>query len=394
MTSLPEKTGMAQPPLSKSPPSLLAISLYAGFALTGIGCTLLGCMLPALTSAWHLNDSRSGALLAAQFAGASCGALIVRSNLFASILQGYLLMVLCSTLIAFCHDRFDLPFLFLFGLGLGSVMTATSMLMARIHRNSRAASLSLLNAVWGLGAMLSPAIVTLWTRRLPATALFLALAAGAAAMMLLVLIEHKDIPSQGQNAMDTPAGQSKKLLLSLGLLAFLYVGVEASIGNWMMTFIHRIHITNTLLAPIATSLFWMALVAGRAAAPIALRRLTESSLLTISISMVILGSLLLLAGHASYVGLISAIVTGLMLGPIFPLCLARVLAVTSKPSESKWVFAVSGLGGAAFSWITGQVSSFSGSLRLGLLAPLFGSSIMLLLHFRTAPSFEVTASTE
>jgi MFS transporter, FHS family, glucose/mannose:H+ symporter len=53
--------------------------LHIGFALTGIGTTLLGCILPALAPAWHLDDRRAGIFFAAQFLGSSSGAFLVSS---------------------------------------------------------------------------------------------------------------------------------------------------------------------------------------------------------------------------------------------------------------------------------------------------------------------------
>jgi fucose permease len=86
--------------------------------------------------------------------------------------------------------------------------------------------------------------------------------------------------------------------------------------------------------------------------------------------------------------LTSATLSGLMMAPIFPLCLSKVLAITSRPSESKWVFAISGLGGAALPWMTGQIATLRGSLRTGLAVPLVAACIMLVLQLRTQSRIE------
>jgi fucose permease len=52
--------------------------LHVAFAATGFGTTLLGCLLPALHSAWNLTDAQAGFLFACQFTGAALGALLVR----------------------------------------------------------------------------------------------------------------------------------------------------------------------------------------------------------------------------------------------------------------------------------------------------------------------------
>jgi MFS transporter, FHS family, glucose/mannose:H+ symporter len=383
-----EKAGM--PSFQKNntqPPAIVMFCLHFGFVLTGIGTTLLGCILPVLSIDWHLNDSTSGFLLAAQFAGASCGALLVRSGLYATVVRGYLLMLAGALAIPLSHSHFAPILFFCFGLGMGSAMTATSMLVARIRSTTRAASLSLLNASWGFGAVICPALVTLWERHLSAISIFLAMVCAAAVSVFLLVLQHAYLSSiRDDNTGPQDLKSKLSLLVPLGLFAFLYVGVEATISSWMMTYVHRLHISNFFIAPIATSLFWIALLIGRAAAPAVLKYVSEARLLTVSISLVLLSNVLLLLSYTSAMSITSATLAGLMLAPVFPLCLARVLSITSRPSESKWVFAVSGLGGSVLPWMTGQVATFGGSLRTGLMVPLIASGFMLFLHLRTQSS--------
>src|SRR5579884_1181261 len=157
----------------KQPPALLLTALYFGFVLTGIGTTLLGCALPALSAAWKLNDSASGLLFAAQFIGSSSGALLVQSRLDSSILRGYSLIIAGGILISVLRGHLAPLFFVVFGLGLGQAMTATSMTFGRIYSSSRGASLSLLNAAWGFGAVICPWIASFWARFRPSDWLFL-----------------------------------------------------------------------------------------------------------------------------------------------------------------------------------------------------------------------------
>ena len=369
---------------STQPSTVVMSSLHFGFILTGIGTTLLGCILPVLSVDWHLNDSSTGFLLAAQFAGSSCGALWVRSHLYLTILRGYALMIAGALAIALSHGHIAPPLFFIFGLGMGSAMTATSMLVARICSNTRAASLSWLNASWGFGAVICPIIVTLWERHRSAISFFWVMAFLISFSLLLLSLQYRYLSGFHDDLTSSQNLRAKLvLLIPFGIFAFLYVGVEASISSWMMTFVHRLHISSTFIAPIATSFFWIALLVGRTAAPAILKRISESRLLTISLSLVLVSNVLLLLSYTSAMNVTGAMLIGLMLAPIFPLCLSRVLAITSRPSESRWVFAVSGLGGAVLPWMTGQVAAFGGSLRIGLLVPLLASGLMLFLHLRT-----------
>jgi fucose permease len=366
------------------PTAQLIVWLYFGFVLTGIGTTLLGCILPALSGIWNLNDSHSGFLIAAQFAGSSCGALLTRSHLYTSLIRGYLLLALSAVSIAFCHGYFAAPLLFFFGLGLGSAMTSTSMIIARIYNATRGASLSLLNAFWGLGAVLCPPLVTAWEHFYSSPLLYLGMAVTATLPLILLGLHHTYLTEPLDDSGPSYSLRARvSLLVPLGLFAFLYVGVETSISSWMMTYIHRLPLSSAMYAPIATSFFWIALLCGRAAAPAVLRKLSESRLLTISLSVLLVSNVMLLLSYTSVMSLTSAALAGLMLAPIFPLCLSRVLAITSRPSESRWIFAISGLGGAVLPWMTGQLATARGSLRTGLIVPLLASCVMFYLHLRT-----------
>jgi FHS family glucose/mannose:H+ symporter-like MFS transporter len=370
----------------KQPPALLLTALYFGFVLTGIGTTLLGCALPALSTVWKLNDSGSGFLFAAQFIGSSSGALLVQSRLDSSILRGYFLMVACGTLIAFSRGHFTPLFFMGFGLGLGSAMTATSMTFGRMFHKSRGASQSLLNAAWGFGAVICPWIASSWAHFHASHWLFLGIAMAALLPLLYLLSQRSSLAAHAEEITalsNTRAGLS--LLIPLAVFAFLYVGVESSVGGWMMTYIHRLPLSSEVFAPVVTSLFWIALLCGRTAVPVVLKRTSESRLLTVSLSVALASMGLLLLSHTSFLSLASATLIGLTLAPVFPLCISRLLGLTDKPSQSRWVFAISGLGGAVLPWMTGQLAVFQSSLRIGLLVPLLAMGIMLLLHLRTRP---------
>ncbi|HEX3436623.1 MAG TPA: MFS transporter [Pseudacidobacterium sp.] len=366
---------------------LILGALYFGFVLTGIGTTLLGCALPALSPLWSLNDSRAGFLFATQFAGSSCGALLVTSRLDTSVVRGYLLIMVCGIFLSLCRGHAASLLFFGYGLGLGLAMTSTSMIIGRIYSTSRGSSLSLLNAAWGFGAVICPLLVSVWIHFYAASWLFVLLSLASVTPLIALGLMQSRLILCGDNPVTGSTAHAKfSLLLPLGIFAFLYVGVESSIGGWMMTYIHRLPLSSTAFAPAATSLFWIAILCGRTGAPAVLKQISESRLLTASLSITLAGILLLIASHTSLSSLASAALIGLMLAPIFPLCISRVLELTDRPSQSRWIFAISGLGGAVLPWMTGQFASMQASLRFGLIVPLLASGVMLLLHLRTRPT--------
>src|SRR5580704_8144134 len=103
---------------------LLEPLLHLGFALTGVGTVLLGCILPRLSAQWHLRDKDAGLLLLVQFAASASGALLVRRNLWKTLAYGYGLFGAGAVCIFLLQQK-SLPAFAMYGLGLGLAMTST-----------------------------------------------------------------------------------------------------------------------------------------------------------------------------------------------------------------------------------------------------------------------------
>ncbi len=354
--------------------------LYAGFVLTGIGTTLLGCTLPSLTAGWHLNDNRAGILFAAQFSGSALGALLLGSNFLASLIRGYCLLVVSAISIVLIPDAMRVLCFFFLGLALGLSMTATSMLIGSAYSDRRGRALSWLNGFWTIGAALSPQIAFAWTLRWAPPYVFAALGI-AVGIVCAAVLTVADSASQARPREESNPTLHHVLpiILMFSALGCLYVGVEASIGGWLMSYVHRLPAAGQGWSPVATSAFWVALLCGRMLAPAVLLRTSEVRLLSATTALAFVSSVLMLISRGPLAITIAAAGAGLMLGPIYPLCLAKTMESLRDSPQSKWVFALSGLGGAVFPWITGAVSAHTASLRQGLLVPTFALTGMILL---------------
>jgi FHS family glucose/mannose:H+ symporter-like MFS transporter len=360
--------------------------LYLGFALTGVGTTLLGCILPTLMTTWHMNDARAGILFAAQFAGAAFGAVLVSHNYFGSIVRGYLLVIASAISLAFRANSSRWFLFFVFGLGLGLAMTATSMFTSRLFTERRGATLSVLNAYWALGAVLSPLLASLWNRRWAPEKLFLALAIVVAAVIFFLIMGPRAVVSSDSRVpLGVKLGPVALLLIfAIAFVAFLYVGVEVSVSSWMMSYVHRLTAAGNPSPPIAVSCFWIALVGGRAFTPMLLRWMSEVDLLTASVAAAFLSVALLLLNRTPFGIVLCTTASGFALGPIYPLCLSRVMGLAHDSPNTKWMFATSGFGGALLPWLTGKFSAHNGSLRIGLGVPLFTLALMFVLQLLSA----------
>jgi MFS transporter, FHS family, glucose/mannose:H+ symporter len=364
--------------------------IYAGFALTGTGTTLLGCILPSLSAVWHMNDAHAGVMFAAQFSGSALGSLLVRANSFSSMISGYILLIASGFTLARFGESFGGLFFLIFGLGLGLTMTATSMLISRRCADRRGVALSLLNACWALGAVLCPVLASLWVKRWAPGNIFFSYAFLLMLVLALIMRHHSAFPSHTSVGPGiNPGPKPLTLIFVIGSVAFLYVGVEVSVSGWMMSYVHRMTISHNQLPPFAVSCFWIALLCGRAVTPLLLSRLSEMQVLTASVAAALISVLFLILNRTTFGIVLSATSAGLTLGPVYPMCLARVLALAHDSLNTKWIFATSGFGGALLPWLTGKVSTHNGSLSVGLVVPLFALGTMLALQLSSQSSSEI-----
>src|SRR5215469_3820660 len=142
------------------------VLLHIDFALTGIVMTFLGPMLPSLSVRWSLSDAGSGSLIFAEFFSSMFGMLVSawlvkRIGYRLTLILGLLLMSSGMVLLAFGPWLMGIAAISIFGAGYGITTPAGNLRTAETHPLESASALSVINAVWGFGAMISPILVAL-----------------------------------------------------------------------------------------------------------------------------------------------------------------------------------------------------------------------------------------
>jgi fucose permease len=160
---------------------------------------------------------------------------------------------------------------------------------------------------------------------------------------------------------------------------FLYVGVETVVGGWITTYAHRFSGMTLVHASLVVSLYWMALLAGRWAGSIALRGLGERTVLLPGLVVALIATVMLVVPQATATVLVAVVVAGAGFGPVFPIGVSRMLARVQDHRNTGWVFAVTASGGAVLPWLTGLISTRSGSLRVGFAVPVVALGAILAL---------------
>jgi fucose permease len=351
--------------------------------ITGIGLTLLGSGLPALAALWRLNDASSGRLLLAVFAGSAFGALLVRPPFHRNLAAGMAMIAVSMAGLALSGGHILFLLFLLFGTGLGVAMTANSVLTGDRYPERRAAMLTLLNFSWSAGAAVSPFAVQFAIHRAGVGGLFWCMAAAGALSTVLALCLNGRPAAAAQEDSEQRASanlrSSKRVVAFFAIFGLLYCGTEAALGGWVLTYVHRLDFRLSAAPPLAASCFWLSLLLGRGIAPAVLLRVREDALLAVALISAFVAVAALLTVHSLPAVMLSAAVAGLAMAPIFPICVSIFMSLARNPAQTRWMFAIAGLGSAILPWATGQLAARTGSLHTGLLVPLVALGLMLVM---------------
>ncbi len=340
---------------------------------------MLGVLLPSLAQSWGLRDDAAGFLFFLQFSGSALGAVFTGTGRVFSLMRGYGLLAVSSCALMFTGHHSAFAVFFCFGLGLGMTMTATSLLFSDRWSNDRAAKLEALNFAWSVGAAAAPMLILPFLAASRLRLLFLVLFGSFVALLAWVwLCEARDRPLAQGDAPQPSRGTFPAYLLPLLILAVCSVGVEASLSGWLTTYSHRAAPHGMARAALATSVFWIGMVLSRLAfSTRILAKVGRYAALHSALWGLAAAVALLIGARSSTVILLASGISGLCLGPIYPLLLSYLLERTARG----WIFAVVGTGSALLPWLTGLLSAHFGSLRYGLIAPCGAAAVMILLRW-------------
>lgn len=360
--------------------------MHLSFLFSGAGTLLLGPTLPLFAQRWHLHDSDSGLLIAAQFAGLFFGAIALWPSLRRSLLSGYLVAGSGFLLLALCLTRPGgyvpaIFALFLLGLGLGQVTTTVNLLSAlsTAAAQRRSAALSLLNFTWSAGAVLAPLIAGFTIAHASLLTLLLAFPVWAC---LLFAVAARTLPAMA-HAQAKPearqAGIGNAVLAYYFALFLLYGGLEATVSGWLSTYTLRYTPLGVAAAAYATSALWISFALGRALAALILRFTPERALRIAGVLLAAGAAAALRGAHTGLAIAVCASLIGLGLGPFFPVTFSILVSKHPAPRQAGAATANIGLGSAIFPYITGLLSTHMGSLQIAMLTPLAIALALLLM---------------
>jgi fucose permease len=377
------------------------ITTHIVFVLVGIATTMLGPILPLLARHWHLSDGKVGLFFVAQFLGGFLGSiasteLVRRFSLHATIRAGLLVIAGGVALVNTPILPLSLVAFAVYGIGIGFCSPTITAAVGEAAPERRAALLNMLNFVWTVGAISAPGLLSV------ALAHDKIGVAGALLILAAVLVPAAfafpriaATAPQKEKHPPLPPG-AMKLIVTTGVLIFLYVGIENGVSGWLPTFSMRAHGFDTRHTAFLQATFWTALLAGRFGATWILQLLSEKRLLTVSMLGALVGTTGVLYCRGTEVLFVSVAVVGLGLAPIFPTAIAVLSNSLAGQSGTKlgWMFAAAGLGGAVLPPCIGALSSFSQSLRTGMAILLVAEAALLAAHFVMSTAGNVRAGSQ
>ncbi|MGW1744176.1 MFS transporter [Streptomyces sp. NPDC002092] len=312
---------------------------------------LYGPAVPGLRAEFGLSPSGAGLGLSLHFTGGVAGVLAFnaihsRISNRALLAASYGLMALGGAGFALAPNwPLALAAAFLGGLGFGGIDYGLNQLFAVGFGDRSTAMLNVLNAHFGIGAVLGPAVMA-W---LGADAY--AYAFGACAVLAAVLVPMgssgvRTRPAEPSKTAQQPGltGGLPRILAGFLALYILNVGVEAGVGGWEPTHLETVGYSATVAAS-ATSVYWLMMTAGRfLVVPIALKHSPERILTICAAGMTVCLLLARVKGVApvAYAGV------GLFIAPVFPTGLPWLnRALPQARRAGAWVIAASMIGGVA-----------------------------------------------
>ncbi|MCX7889972.1 MAG: MFS transporter [Rhodobacteraceae bacterium] len=273
------------------------------------------------------------------------------------------------------------------GAGNGSLLLTGNVVAA--EASARAGPLNLVNAMFGVGAILAPVLVSLSMRQtgMGSHAVWAAPAAMGVALVLLLAspAAPRGTGPAGARPPAAAAGAWRAVLRSplvwlLGAFLLVEVSVEIAVATWLPTILQKAVAIPLATGALFLSLFWLLLTLSRFAAAWASRFLTNPAILAAASLGAVAGAALLLSGvilGGTAVTLAGVALLGSALGPIFPSALSVLRAAFPRDAgfATGVVFGASNIAGAAMPVAFGALVTGAGP-KTGVAALLALTVVM------------------
>lgn len=364
----------------RTPTSTIILSCIVFIAL-GILTASIGPILPDLASNTGSALEAAGAIFTAIFLGAflaqiGAGTLTDKLGPRPVLIVG--MLIVSAGMLGVTFSR-SLPVMLasglLAGLGHGAVDICVNVLVAKVFKDRSVAAVNLVNFFFGVGAVAGPAMASYtikqWNTGIPVIWIGVGMVLLSIPFIALFLLSPINKPVKVTREAGRPFYLSPLLWIA-GVILFIYVGAENSMGGWTATYMQKTTALSADKAALVVSGFWMALTTGRLVGAILGTRWTSNRLLFVSLAGAVLGGLLLAVSTGGLTAsIIAVLLVGFFFGPIYPttFTISASLFSDSSGKAAGLIVALASLGGMALPPLQGVViTRFGTSLSVWLIA--------------------------
>lgn len=239
----------------------LLLAGFLAFLVVGASQALYGPAFPVLRERFGLNAAEVGLVVSLHFFGsfttiAFSGVILRRFGYRRTLVAGAAVLAFGAALVAFQVSWVaTLAGALAIGLGFGAVDVGMNLLFVRSFREGSAPALNLLNAMFGIGAVVGPIAVALL---LPALFVpFMGVAVASVLVGLLMLrVEEPPVLAPGERL---PLSWSR--VIGFVLIYYLYVAAEVGVASWETEYLTP-HFGAERAAAFP-AIFWGAMTVGR-----------------------------------------------------------------------------------------------------------------------------------
>ncbi|KAI9492062.1 major facilitator superfamily domain-containing protein [Zychaea mexicana] len=294
--------------------------------VSGLNDGNLGIILPSIKAHYGLNQYVVSIIFLCNAAG----------YMTAAVLNGYLirstsqsktaLLGACSMIVGYLVNLFAVPFpvmcIFMTTIGFGIALTQAAANVVCGEMPYGMLMLSFLHAFYAGGALVGPLLASgLLSSQKPWNTSYMVFATTVAASTTTPSDQESMTCKEQANSKNTNLLSQifKFRITSIGAVFLLfYTGTEVTIGNWGYTYLISTRSTDTnAMAHLMTG-YWAGICAGRLFLGFATSRFGEKRMVYCYLAMIVV--MMVLLWLLPYIGAnaTSLVITGIMLGPIFP----------------------------------------------------------------------------
>ncbi len=308
---------------------MLILSAVLAIFVYGMIAAMLGTILPDLAGRFHLSPKQNGTIALTQalglvIASISVGPLVDSQGVKTGMIIG--LVVICAALALLPRSKgFGqiAGYMFLLGLGGGTIVTAANDLGTAISQGHSGTALNLLNLFFGLGGLATPFISA-------------NLLGGNSTRLcyLAAVLSGGTLAVNAATTMPGPSGSRSFVLSGIGglvgspslwllsLFLFLYVASEVGVWNWLVQHLIAQGIPESRALNILSLGFALGLLVGRVAvSPILISISGLTVTLVSAVLMLVTTYLMLQTRNATTAGFL-VFLAGVSMAPVFPTTLA------------------------------------------------------------------------